>query len=68
MFEDSRTVRYCLAFRLDLLGLRLSLPLQRRPAQIYDGMQDSIDPPFRLKYSDRFFEAHEQDFKVNVRG
>jgi len=33
----------------DLLGLRLPLPLQSRPAQIYDGTQDSAEKlPFSL--------------------
>jgi hypothetical protein len=66
MFEVRCVVRCYPGFRLDLLGLRLPLPLQSRPAQIYVEIPDSTEYAFRLRPSGSCFEAHWQNFKVHV--
>ena len=63
MFEVSCVVRCYPGFRLDLLGLRLPLPLQSRPAQIYAEIPDSTEYAFRLKHSGGFFEAHQKNLQ-----
>ena len=44
MFVEGPSFGALLGSLSDLLGLRLSLPLQSRPAQISDGTQQSTEP------------------------